>query len=510
MVAEQNAYTIYFNKIKEIEKASTLETTQEIMHFIETCIVDPDIIRPFQIMQNNPSRDTGLHPDLKNKGFIFPKITFASVFSLKEVQEILNKKGFEEFIFTHCKFLESPIFNTTEKHPIFKDCDFKCDVFYFETFTFPCSNLQPSTAFYNDNKNKKVIFQNITVQKDPSDKKSTNYNPDLRYTSSFDGNGPISNYVREIEIIDCKINTPIRIMEYKDVTIKNCTFDKEKVVFENNENVSIIQGTYSTIRFTNAPKKATAPKFLIDNISVDNIYICDAALNQLLMTKTKIKNLEIKASEITEFLNIKDCKISEDINVLSLEKFPANFSFEGTEFQNTKNKDSEILYRELRIKCKERGSENYAQLFAALELESRYNTFLKKNWRFLNPEYSVEVLSSIFLKDFYQYGRNLSRGIIIFSMIILVFSLLYANNISCDITKTPKDSTWVNSVCSNSFNMQLYYSVRNSFGPLGAIIGNDIFYPQNMWVKGVEIFQILFSTLLWFLLINALRKRFKL
>lgn len=183
---------------------------------------------------------------------------------------------------------------------------------------------------------------------------------------------------------------------------------------------------------------------------------------------------------------------------------------EDTEFGDCKFYDvhSEFAwraYRTLKQFMMQKESDHEAQMFHALELDSRYQTELPKGRKVFTDPKGAEAISSLFLKHLNDYGRHLWLPLLWLTFTANLFLIFYAmfGGLGC----VGEVQGWVKSVCTK--NLPLYYAARNLWGPFGLVLVSDAIVPNTLGVKVLGFIQLIISSIIWFVWILQIRSRFK-
>lgn len=186
--------------------------------------------------------------------------------------------------------------------------------------------------------------------------------------------------------------------------------------------------------------------------------------------------------------------------------------FRNCSFIDTSSPFAWRAYRTLKQFMMHNESDHEAQMFHALELESRYHTELPKGWSAaLASSNGVEAIASSILKQLTDYGRNLWLPLVWLFFLGVLFLILYATfgGVGCISASETLIQGWIKSVCEGP--TELFYAVRNTFGPFGLALSDDkIIVPNSVSVKALGFTHLLLSSVIWFIWILQIRSRFKL
>lgn len=176
-----------------------------------------------------------------------------------------------------------------------------------------------------------------------------------------------------------------------------------------------------------------------------------------------------------------------------------NVSFRNVIFKET-NTDLAIgIYRSMKDACEKAHYEHGVILFHGYELETYYNVHLKKNkcadWlRKENRKDIPEKVSSWFHKGLTDYGRDVMRP---FLCILYLFIC----------------GAWVNfAYFAQNLESSLLLAFKNSTGPMSFALSSDQWKklePKGFGGAFFAFFHIIASSIIWFLIVFMLRRRFK-
>ena len=180
--------------------------------------------------------------------------------------------------------------------------------------------------------------------------------------------------------------------------------------------------------------------------------------------------------------------------------------FKNCKFRDTSSKRAQSAYRTLKQFMMKNESDHEAQMFHALELESRYNTELS-----LFSSNGVETISSFCLKQLTDYGKNLWLPLFWLIVFWASFCCLYIAFGGLDCFSTVSIQGWIKSVCGGEYTEEYFYAFKNTFGPFGLLLSDSrLIIPNSVTVKILGFVHILLSSVIWFIWILQIRRRFKL
>jgi len=199
--------------------------------------------------------------------------------------------------------------------------------------------------------------------------------------------------------------------------------------------------------------------------------------------------------------------------------FHEETDFSTARFLDFNSPSSYRDYSTLKHSMNELNAEIETHRFHAYELKSRYNTVLPKwkeflEWRKLNDAASklVEKFSSWFFKLVSDYHQDLLRPFLCLFFVGLYFACLYAvmGAVHCLPDATDKKNYWLIGICGNDVKEAIIFSIQQTIWPVGVILQNEVWNIQTYGMKVAAFFHLLITTIIWFLLIFGIRKRFKL
>ena len=200
-------------------------------------------------------------------------------------------------------------------------------------------------------------------------------------------------------------------------------------------------------------------------------------------------------------------------------KLHSDTSFHLSNFYDQRSSSSPGDYRVLKTLMSELGADQDAVMFHALEMDSRRQTVLPKLSNLSHGEWFASVCSH-FLKLFNDYGRNYWRPFAWLLGVFVFFQFLYflPLELSCNGSHYSDAEVWEKSLCkgynlhhiTNDLYASVVYSAQRSFGPLGLIIDSGLISAKTGVTKLFSVFQLILSSIIWYLIIVQLRRQFKL
>jgi len=215
-------------------------------------------------------------------------------------------------------------------------------------------------------------------------------------------------------------------------------------------------------------------------------------------------------------INFNNCKfekttIFEEVIFKKSPKFHMTEFHQDTDFSTAKFLDfqSPTAYRDystLKHHMMKLDADSEAHRFHAHELKSRFNTILKKRCWF-----DIERFSSWFFKITSDYHQNLFLPLIWLLLITVIFMGIYNYNdaITC-VDKVWDRNAWLSKICVNPTKRNSVYALHQTIAPFTALLENNPWNIQTYAMKFMSFIHSTLSTLIFFLWILGIRKRFKL
>jgi hypothetical protein len=185
---------------------------------------------------------------------------------------------------------------------------------------------------------------------------------------------------------------------------------------------------------------------------------------------------------------------------ISVSEFASkNVSFRNCRFSDTKSGEALGTFRQLKKMCEDAGYEHGAIEFHGYELETHYNLHLKHN---CPSGHWPEKVASIIHREFCDYGRNLMRPFRYLLAIFLVCLIGYHSSYSMCSDLKP---------CEAALEA-LHFSTRNLLVPFVFLSPEafKIIKPPTDFGVVLGFIQASVSTIIWFLIVFMIRRRFKL
>lgn len=231
-----------------------------------------------------------------------------------------------------------------------------------------------------------------------------------------------------------------------------------------------------------------AARIIASNSAINLLYIANGTVSVDLKESFASKLIFNNATNISKLL-------LKNLTINNSPDFYGETSLKNAEIEcgnvNFLEKDVNAditAFRKLKNLCQDADYEHGAILFHGFELEAYYNTYLKKNCpKPLWPE----KLGHLFHKSLADYGRDIMRP---FYFLAAMFAIGLVIN-------------WFD-VKADDF---ILLSFKNSLGPLILALPEDTrkLHAEGWLGHTYSFIQIALSSLIWFLIIFMIRRRFK-
>lgn len=279
-----------------------------------------------------------------------------------------------------------------------------------------------------------------------------------------------------LNLIDCKFTNIESRKSLGGANLTKCTAEAVKVSGRNNLNIN--KCNIQTINFNF--EYADISGVLISSCNFNLIFSGGSRENEI-----KINNC-----------NFYGCTI-ENIELKIDFKFGNNVDFFGCVFTRTTS-DYEVIYRKFKKDFQEHRHENLFNLFGSLELECHHSTlkllrpsinyFLSSMYNYLN-RFGLDPY-----RPFMWLGVLFSIAVFVWSLNIFVLGPFEVENKGLKI---------------NEIEQFFYLSFVSILGPLKALGIFSLLKIQTLLAQTILFVFNLISSLLWFFLILAIRKRFR-
>lgn len=245
---------------------------------------------------------------------------------------------------------------------------------------------------------------------------------------------------------------------------------------------------------------------IINNSEISCLYCSNLELMQsFIISDSTFIITDLSSNNFKGAFYVKNAKFESSPNFLE-SKFTNNTIFEECKFKDTSSANSVIKYRFLKNMVHGIGDEHQASIFQALEFKAR-----RKNLKFFKGD-ALEKTYSLFLCAFHNYGMTLLRPYIWLILFGGIFYNIYNSNAGIECTGDLENlKGWLSASCAtaNYSDRALYATFANSFGPIGIIIKNSTLVASTFMMKIAETVQMIFSSILWTIIITSARRRFK-
>lgn len=187
-------------------------------------------------------------------------------------------------------------------------------------------------------------------------------------------------------------------------------------------------------------------------------------------------------------------------------KFPVDTFFGNNRYKIYNNK-SIVRFRKIKENFEALKNDEDELIYAAHEMKARGNS----------KDFSSHVFfrfADFFARMMNNYGESLFRPMALNIFMMVAFSLLYHlwfnpdNYFDKDVaTVTMYWGNWI--VDKSNYGRSLFFAVINGLGPLHYFSSKDVLYVHSIWGKGFVFIQNIFSTVLLYLFIAGIKKRFR-
>lgn len=202
---------------------------------------------------------------------------------------------------------------------------------------------------------------------------------------------------------------------------------------------------------------------------------------------SSIERLSIKAVDFKGAFLMNDLFIATPPTISGVSFASRNIDFSALQFGDTTSQEAVGAFRSLTYLCQEAGYEHGAIMFHGFELEALHNNEGFKQ----NTEWIHRFCGHVY-RCTTNYGRSITHPLMILSIIMLMSALLYSWELGF----------W------NGFLM----SLKNFFGPFAFFFKDEIhaIQPTRDILEVLSFVQIAISSIMWFLVVFMVRRRFKL
>lgn len=330
-------------------------------------------------------------------------------------------------------------------------------------------------------------------------------------------------------IVNSKFHKSISIFDYvgtEAFQISKTTFSDKLTAYSNNRKLTIEECIIPILEASNGDLEIINSKEIGELIAhgcsslvIKNSVIkklnASESLNHLEISNTTIESSKFANCQFTSSA-IFDKATFTNAPVISNIKFAScNVNFKNVKFEETDSVVALGSYRALLKACSDAGYEHGVILFHALELKTHYNVNLKGKSFFSSD--GIEKISSKFNELVTNYGQDLVRPL---TLLLVLF--LFGISVNSDGYKNYclKPKNQFTATCDKKLVAQksIFISFKNTLGPLQFALPKapetKQEYIRNAAPKGnfaisFAFIQVLISSLMWFLLILMVRRRFK-
>ena len=294
------------------------------------------------------------------------------------------------------------------------------------------------------------------------------------------------------------------------ISIKNCLINFPEAYENHTGDLCFLNCKIeSFLKFRGMISNSFAKRISSDgDVIVTNSVIGDLESKGLVITNSTIENININQcyrlfvkNSAVDTVSVRSCTflfgaILSDVSFQRIELFEnsvfksKNVNFRNVTFEDVSTDKSLGIYRSVKAACHEADYEHGVILFHGLELETYYNVQLKGN---TDSSILPEKISSLLHKRFTDYGRNTILPIYWLMAFLIIF--------------IP-----INYMMGTELAAAVLLSLKSSLGPLSFALSGEKWLnlkPQGIWDGLINAIHIILSSILWFLVIFMIRRRFK-
>jgi hypothetical protein len=319
---------------------------------------------------------------------------------------------------------------------------------------------------------------------------------------------------------------------YRELEFENITFNYEvsfRVDSEDPEyNILFKKCVFKKVNiFTpSGAIKQSAIKINFLHSKISDFYIDVACLSSLFFETAVIENIHAKNVQFINVTSFKNCTLgtqNKDAVTFKNSEFKTSLLFKDCNFSSAPDFHGARLHEDTKlVRCNFKDYSEYAEgSYRLLRkfFETREDNLTAKQLHYhelksasKNSSMALwdEKVISFFYWAFSFYGTSFFMPIL---WLLTLFSIgFYINTellgIYCEShTGSPK---WVqNSICTSSVNTALYLSLQASLGPIGLILTEKSIGFVNFLGNILHFLHSVLSSIIWFLLIMSIRRRFK-
>ena len=240
---------------------------------------------------------------------------------------------------------------------------------------------------------------------------------------------------------------------------------------------------------------------IIKNSKIENLET-DRFLNHLIIENSTIKSSSFQNCKFNSCAIFSKVTFENAPKISNIKFSSCNVDFESPIFRKTDSSEALGSFRALVKACSDAGYEHGVILFHALELKTRYNNHLKSISCFSKE--GPEKISSKIHETVTDYGTNLMKP---FRWLFWIFCLGFELNASYFFANT-----------GNYFwSKSLILSLTSTLGPLSFALpetyrASDMIGAMNDYLFlhiTFNFLQIILCSIIWFLIIFMIRRRYK-
>ncbi len=231
----------------------------------------------------------------------------------------------------------------------------------------------------------------------------------------------------------------------------------------------------------------------------------------------QLGSLYFQNSEFNDSLHFTNCDFYTHPNFHN-SKLHQDTLFHECIFHDTQSAGAEAAYRTLKQHMEGLHNENMMHEFHALELQSRRHRLTegKKWWQWIRGKDGIEIMGTNMMEGISNFGQNLwLPAWWLFIFLPLVFFSVYCglHLVACGSDLLlERSSSWVSKTCASdvtSVTLPMLHSFTNTLGPLSLIFKTDAIGASGFVGKFIGMVQFVISSLIWFLWVVQIRRRFK-
>lgn len=300
-----------------------------------------------------------------------------------------------------------------------------------------------------------------------------------------------------------------------------------------------LRGTFGETKITNVLHKSLQIE-ATDSVFNSKLEIFDCDFNTLNLSRSNttdgLKSLYLKNSKV-EQLEMVNLKITgrTAIHACTIGDFNANYAqfleqtsyddttflkaphffetklFPDTNFRGSKFKDvdasAEGRFRKLKHHMKSIENDRDEAVFSSLELHSRTKGL---KW---TTHFEEKMIGYAYLLA-NQFGRSIILPGVWLFLLFMTGTYIYSQPNSISFSPPPLShpffDSWYFDVHKMSPLLQAtLFSFFNSLGPVRLLTGLNIFIPKSFEIVAFSWFQLVLSSILWYLFIVGIRRRFR-